>query len=360
MPIRLVAAGFAALAVTCSGLGWAHANPSDVPNVSIAVRPSPVAAPAGTAAVGRVDTAVTDADRTVIVSAWYPTTETGRPAPYIPATGPATQLQIAAESAAWLRTPGVATMAGAQAAATEVAPVAGDRLPVVLMSPGLACPRFLLSGLASDLASRGWVAVVMDHTGEAPAVELPDGRLAAGGPVMPDNSQYMRARLGDRMHDTRITLDRLPTLPIVGPHLDPTRIAMVGHSYGGLTAVQTTAIDPRVRAVVVLDGSAGWAGTAAPPTLDRPVLLLGSSELPHPSWAQFHDSAFDYASVRDGGHYTATDLCALGGGPDKCGTLPADRAAIVTRDAVASWLDRHLLGHDLPRATHPELVWHTG
>ncbi|MGV9819070.1 alpha/beta hydrolase [Nocardia xishanensis] len=53
------------------------------------------------------------------------------------------------------------------------APVAdGGLLPVVIWSPALGTPRWIASGLLMDLASRGYVVVAIDHTGESPAVEV--------------------------------------------------------------------------------------------------------------------------------------------------------------------------------------------
>ena len=367
MIARLVAALVAGAAFLCAGAGTARAD--DLLCVggsgcrADALSPSPVAAPDGAHPVGRVDAALTapDRSRAIMVSVWYPAARAGAPAAYIPAADPVAQSWIAVVSAQWLHTPVAAiAMVGATIGATEGAPVDTSlgRLPVVIVSPGLGTPRFILSGLATDLASRGYVAVTMDHTGESPAVEFPGGRITFGDRTRPYDAGYMSRRLADRLDDTRLALDRLPTLPIVGPLVDLGRIAMAGHSYGGLTAVQTMSRDPRVRAAVVLDGPAGWSEVAATPVLDRPVLLLSAGDMVHESWKAFRDPRFELASVTGAGHYVATDLPALGGGTDLCGIVPADRAATVTRGTVTGWLDRHLLDRDIPRPAYPELIWH--
>ena len=368
MIARLVAAVAVGAALLCSGTGTARADDLLCAGGSgcrvIMLSPSPIAAPDGSHPVGRVDTALTapDHSRSIMVSVWYPATGADAPAAYIPAADPVTRTWIAFVSAEWLHTPVAAVaMADAPIGATEGTPVDTSlgRLPVVIVSPGLGTPRFILSGLAADLASRGYVVVTIDHTGESPAVEFPSGRIAFGRATRPDNAAYMRPRLADRLGDTRLALDRLPTLPVVGPLVDSGRIAMVGHSYGGLTAVQTMSRDPRVRAAVVLDGSAGWSGVAAAPALDRPVLLMSAGDTVHTSWSDFRDPRFEWASVAGAGHYFATDLPALGGSAELCGTMPADRAATVTRGTVTEWLDRHLLDRDTPRPAHPELIWHS-
>ncbi|WP_227983569.1 alpha/beta hydrolase family protein [Nocardia spumae] len=370
MTARQFAVSVAAVTLLCTGTGWVHADDllcssgSGCP--AVGWLPSPVTGPAGAHPVGRVDTTLTAADgsRTIMASVWYPASRPGIPATYVPAGDPIAASSIAIASAFWLHTPAAAiAMVGATVAAAQAAPVDRTlgRLPVVVVSPGLGTPRWILSGLAEEIASRGYAVVAMDHTGEVPAVEFPSGRIVFGGAVRPDDYRYMRARLAVRLDDSRLTLDRLTTLPVVGPLIDLDRIAMLGHSYGGLTAVQTAAADPRVRAAVVLDGSAGWNRVADAPALDRPVLLLAAGDTPpHPSWTRFHDPHFARAAIGSAAHYSATDLCAFGAGPRLCGTMNAARAAVVSRGVVVGWLERHLLGHDRPRPDYPEVVWQQG
>ncbi|OBA62170.1 hypothetical protein A5780_19110 [Nocardia sp. 852002-20019_SCH5090214] len=269
------------------------------------------------------------------------------------------QSQIATVAASWMHATAAAVrMIGAQADATEGAAVVGDRLPVVVVSPGMGTPRWILSGLAGELASRGYVVIVIDHTGESPGVQFPDGSVVFGdAPTVSDD--YMRTQLAARIADTRLTLDRLAALPIVGAHLDLDRIALAGHSYGGTTAVQTMAADPRVKAVVVLDGPAGWDNVATAPTVNGPVLLVDLTGVWTSSWNGFHDSRFESVEVSGAGHYSASDLCAFDDEEDVCGTLPADQAATVTRGVVGAWLDCQLRGMETPRFTAPVISWRT-
>lgn len=335
MITRLITAGIALAAFVITAPAWARGNP-------IAFRPSPIAAPAGAHPVGRIDTALTDHGRTIMVSAWYPALEIGAPVPYIPASGPAAQARIASVSATWMHTPAAAVrMVGAQAAATEGAPVAGNRLPAVVVSPGMATPRWILSGLAADLASRGYAVITIDHTGESPAVEFPDGGIRFGTAPTVD-TDYMAAQLATRTADMRLALDRLAALPTVGPNLDLSRIAALGHSYGGTTAVQLSAVDPRIRAVVSIDGPAGWDGVATAPNIELPVLLVDLTGAWTSSWDAFRDSQFERAVIVGAGHYSAADLCAFGGGVELCGTIPPSQAATATRTLIGGWLDRHL------------------
>lgn len=337
----MLAATLAALALLSTGTAW-----------MIGTARADIPAPTGLHPVGRTDTALTAGGRTIPVSIWYPTTRSGT-APYIPASNPIARARLAAEAAVWLHTPlATPAMAGAVLPIAEDAPATGDRLPVVLWSPGMGTPRWLASGLMMTLASRGYVVVAMDHTGESPAVEIA-GLVEVGAPPTPGDVRYMRQALDARVADARLILDRLTELPIVGPYLDLERVAMAGHSYGGQTAVSVMAVDARIRTVVVLDGSAGWDGVAAP-TVDRPVLLLASGDMIHASWTR---TGATIATLAGAGHYTATDLPRFGGTIAYCGTIDAELGTTVTREVVVAWISRHLREQGTAMPEHPELRW---
>ncbi|WP_138452878.1 alpha/beta hydrolase family protein [Nocardia cyriacigeorgica] len=294
-----------------------------------------IPAPTGPHLVGRVDTVLDRDGRPIPVSIWYPTTATGT-APYIPASTAVVRAQLAAEAALWLRTPAAApAMTTATLPVAEGGPLAGDRLPVVLWSPGMGTPRWLVSGLLMDLASRGYVVVAIDHTGESPAVEI-RGQVRTGIPPTSGDPAYMRAQLDTRVADARHVLDQLDTLPVVGGHLDHGRIAMAGHSYGGQTAVSAASADGRVRTAIVLDGSAAWDGVGPAPDVDRPVLLLANGMMVHASWLGT-DAVI--GTLESAGHYTPTDLPMFGGTPEFCGTIDAALGSRLTREVVAAWLE---------------------
>ena len=149
--------------------------------------------------------------------------------------------------------------------------------PVVVFVHGTAAFRHQSLPIVTHWASRGFVVLALDHAYEAPVVELADGRLAT--PVVrflpddPDRLRYMGARQAVRAADLRFVAGRVGEPGAFGPRLsqrlDPRRIAAIGHSFGGASAVEAAMEDARIRAVANIDGT--LYGHAATGALPRPV-----------------------------------------------------------------------------------------
>src|SRR5205814_1919842 len=77
--------------------------------------------------------------------------------------------------------------------AVEGAPAAtGRSWPVILFSPGYGAPRAGYTGLVTELASRGFAVVTIDHPYESGVVELADGSLATNQPSSGDPTYMPR------------------------------------------------------------------------------------------------------------------------------------------------------------------------
>jgi predicted dienelactone hydrolase len=266
------------------------------------------------------------------------------------------------------------------------APMAEGRFPVVLYSPGAGDPRDWNVSLVEDLASRGYVVVTIDHTGEAPAVQFPDGHvvdnaplLALAGQAFQDGTvpEFLQNLTEVRVADTRLVLDRLRSLPQrLTAGMDVSRIGMFGQSGGGFTAASTMYIDSRIKAGIDMDGTLEYTsepdGThlsdVAQHGLDRPFLLMGSSGAGgsdvhrEASWTAFwqHQRGWKAdVTLQRSEHASFTDAEALL--PQLAGRVPDATltAAIGTADpqqaragvaadraVVASFFDRFLKGHD--------------
>ncbi|MFI6180467.1 hypothetical protein ACIA8R_33340 [Nonomuraea sp. NPDC051191] len=117
--------------------------------------------------------------RELMVSLWYPTAaHTGRRAPYV--TPKESELLLKGSGIKELETIPPDGLSRTRTNAFTDAEPSGRRrsLPLVVLSPGFTWPRSSLTGLAEDLASRGYVVAGIDHTYENFATTLPGGRVA--------------------------------------------------------------------------------------------------------------------------------------------------------------------------------------
>ncbi|RDI53348.1 alpha/beta hydrolase family protein [Nocardia mexicana] len=289
----------------------------------------------------RPDPWVPELSRELMVSAWYPAiAPIGRPDGY--ATPRESALQISS-----LRLEDVAPEAFSmiRTHAFVDAPRWGNPLPTVVLSPGFAMPRASLTGLAEELAARGYLVLGIDHTYETAAVTFPDGRVtecvACRG--RPD---FAAISVG-RARDVSFVLDELTSrLPI-----DPARIAMGGHSAGGFAAPYALAEDPRIRAGFNLDGT--FPAVPHGRAVDRPFLMMGA---PHHApegeygakWTAAYDTFAGWKrriSVDGASHSSFTDYAPIGTAlgveiPDT--TIDGRRAMELTRRDVTAFLDEHL------------------
>ncbi|MFI9406402.1 alpha/beta hydrolase family protein [Nocardia sp. NPDC052316] len=229
--------------------------------------------------------------RNVVVQAWYPADAAAKGSSSAYLDG----LDRLPEQVALL--PGF-LMRGYHRIATHAqldAPVSTDRprWPVVLFSPGYGAPRAFYTGLITDLASRGFVVLAVDHPYEVAVTELADGTLATPRPHFldndPDQSRYMSGQLDVRAADLRFVVDQLSRPDTLGPRLsdrlDTGHIAAVGHSFGGAAAAAALAGDSRLLAAANIDGT--LYGTLPRQTLRRPFLLVQSDYAETEHSAQF-------------------------------------------------------------------------
>jgi predicted dienelactone hydrolase len=219
----------------------------------------------------------------VIAQAWYPTTRrepSGGEArvPYIDGIGHMPS-QVSLMPGFLLHRYGqIDTHAEALASLA-----ASDRpWPVVIFSPGYGAPRAVYTGLATRLASRGFVVFVLDHPYESAVTQLPDGGVVGTrepAPGDPDRSQYMPNQQVVRTADVRFVIDQLArpealSPPLRGGRIDTSKVAVIGHSFGGATSAMALSEDPRVVAAANIDGTP--YGDPPDRRLTRPFLLLQS------------------------------------------------------------------------------------
>jgi len=313
--------------------------------------------------------------RELMVSLWYPATPSdGRRARYMTPAESGLQLTsrglsgVPRDALSTVRTNAVsgATPAGRQRA-----------LPVVVLSPGFTNSRSTLTALSEDLASYGYVVAGVDHTYESFATAFPDGRvttcLAREAPRR--GRGFWEKVVAGRAADVSFVLDELtgahPAWPGAGL-IDPSRMAMAGHSAGGAAAIAAMLADSRIRAGIDMDGA-----TVAPIPdhgLSRPFLFLGKQSNYTPgsggavtTWERDWELLTGWKRwllVAGTVHASFTDLALLA---DQIGIgigagLPGSRSLDIIRAYVRAFFDQHLRSRpqallDQPSPRYPEVTF---
>ncbi|MET0423872.1 MAG: hydrolase, partial [Actinoplanes sp.] len=305
----------------------------------------------------RADPWVPAERRELMVSLWYPAAGRGGAAdPYLSAV----------ESGLILKDLGVEdfpsdALTAVRTYARVGVPARANRRgwPVVLLSPGFGSPRSSLTALAEDLASRGYVVAGVDHNYEAAAITFPDGRVTEclACPLIDDDvaADLTRGRAADLAFTlTTLTSRRLPG----GVHLDPSRVAVAGHSIGGSSAARTMLLDRRFDAGLNIDGTFFPPVTTA---LNRPFLMLGTeyhgAASPDETWLttwQHLTGWRRWLTVAGTEHGSFTDYAVLA---DQAGLptppLSGSRSAEITRAYVGAFLDRTLRHQPTPLMSGP-------
>ena len=141
-------------------------------------------------------------DRTLTIELWYPATlAAGR--------------NRGGDYRVITRDPAISATLHGQAV-RDAAPVAGTRFPLVIVSHGYPGNRFLMSHLAENLASKGFVVASIDHK---------DSTY--------DDQKAFGSTLYNRPFDQLFALDEMAKLP----NVDAARAGIVGYSMGGYGVV---------------------------------------------------------------------------------------------------------------------------
>jgi predicted dienelactone hydrolase len=245
------------------------------------------------------------------------------------------------------------------------APITAGAHPVVVFSHGFTGTFTDYTFLVEDLASRGYVVASVDHTREATAVEFPDGRLEKSlfGSHL---AKYLRNDAGAlglavtvRLEDLRFVLDELERLNAgrdshFAAKLDLSRIALAGHSLGGLTTLRAMEREPRFKAGVLLDG-------VMPPHLASPMhqavlmLVAGRGQWNDDDCRLWNELRGPRLAVNFPGaeHIALSDAIWLLKGIVKTGAASPEQGIAAIREYVATFLDSNLRGFNAVLPTRP-------
>jgi predicted dienelactone hydrolase len=279
------------------------------------------------AGVGHASTLLVDtarADRAIGVDCWYPAPSGSEPV------------------SAYEVVPGV----GFTASARSGAPVLAGPHPLVVFSHGRAGLRTSYVMLCEGLAARGFVVAALDHPGDT----LLDWMTGTAVDDATNESQ--------RVADVHFVTDALlaePSPLAAMRAVDPAQVAVIGHSYGGWTALAVAAddvADPRVRAVAGLQPFARSLSRRALARIAVPSLLVVGARdetCPAATDADRVTETVTRADARrfdlaDAGHQACSDVglyleleARVSGLPDIVAAFLASMADQVTGRAGDAW-----------------------
>lgn len=261
---------------------------------------------------------VTDAEddhRRLVVQLWYPSSSRGKRAAqradraaYLP-----DYETLAPALSEVYRQHGTALASLRVPAVRDAGVRGGKRLPLVVFSPGLGTSRLFYTSQILAIASRGFVVAAVDHTYDVEGVVCPGPSLvrrsdptASEIEGTPKPGEGLRAgpRLRVWAADLAFVLDRVLALDtkkgLFRGRLDKSRVAMVGHCFGGRAALLAASTDRRVRAVVV-ENAWPLAEESCAGKLRGPVLVAQGAKTKEVMWLRKQGAReADVAKLRDG------------------------------------------------------------
>jgi dienelactone hydrolase len=235
---------------------------------------------------------------------------------------------------------------------------------LMVFSHGLSWPGILYQSLVEDMASRGYVIVVVTHPHGASITRYPDGRIVdmSRWPELKDPKQeddLLARQAANWAADLKDVITLCfkwntpdPTNPVAG-HLDLGRVVVMGHSLGGTAAGQALE-DSRVTAGVAFEGKARRIDGDRQ-HISKPFMhLIGGYNRLELEGSQYHvnDAGVLYEVIINGATHTSfSDLifiykhfAAANWIQRHRYEVESERIIQITRDYVAAFLDRVLYG----------------
>jgi len=250
------------------------------------------------------------------------------------------------------------------------AAIADGEHPVIVFTHGYTGTFTDYTFLFEDLASRGYVVFSIDHTYEATAVEFPDERLVKSrvGSHLTNSwqtdEQTVSSALSVRLDDLKFVVDELERLntstgTAFAGRLDLTRLALAGHSLGGLATWLGVQRDARFKAAVMLDP---YLPDIPVGSTETPIMLLTMgreqrNENECQLWSDLRGPRVA-VNLRGAEHVTPSDLVWLAKGAIKTSPTGPEKTIEALRDYIAAFLDKNVRGRPLdPLLTGPSSIF---
>lgn len=183
-----------------------------------------------------------------------------------------------------------------QTNAASEAKVSGQqqKYPLLLFSHGLGLSGSFYTEQMEYLASQGYIIASINHTDYSLFAVSSDGSIsnyneAEDGTSFNQNEDTIMDQIW--LKDAKFVLDQLEGIAVNDPKglfngkIDFTRVGMLGHSFGGATAVQMLLTDNRVKAALNMDGTFAGKHIAAN-GFDKPFMFITT---PEPSFKEITD-----------------------------------------------------------------------
>jgi predicted dienelactone hydrolase len=213
--------------------------------------------------------------------------------------------------------------------------------------------------LIEALTSNGYIVAAPDHTYDCNLTVFPDGHTADYRSEItghPDSVRIRRQQLNTRVADVRFILNQMRANEEINKIIDFEKVGVLGHSYGGATAIQTAYEDDHFKAALCLDG---WMNPVPDHIYEKgiqqPFLYLG-----RPRWnnsdyptsplklVQFLQNVksekFNYI-LKGSRHLDFSDLPLFSPLSEfflDTGTISSKKAVSITNEVVLLFFDRYL------------------
>ena len=206
----------------------------------------------------------------------------------------------------------------------------GGPYPIVLFSHGSCGYALQSSFLMPLIAARGYVVVAPPHPGNT-INEFP----ACGSITNQVNSVVERPEDMMFVLDEMLAANADPLSPFFGT-LDPSRVAMTGHSFGGLTTYLVQARDPRITVAVPMAPATGSTqGGLTVPSLTLLGVIDTNVSNPNARLAYGRSTAPKaLVEIEHAGHYAFSNACFASASCNPPVTLTQAEA----HDGVLRWI----------------------
>jgi predicted dienelactone hydrolase len=241
-----------------------------------------------------------------------------------------------------------------QAAPVVDAPLfpGAQALPVVLFSHGLCSFPTQSVFLALALARAGYIVAAMTHPGGS-YLDPPAGQACV---------TTTATSFAERPGDVIATVDALlawsadPNDARFYGAVDPGRIGMSGHSFGGQTALRMAPLEPRIRATLALAPALNViAAVLTPASTGVPTMIQGGTLDTFAPFLTSQVPAYDALTaprflleIHNTGHFAFADFCTpffgLGGPDCAASALTQAQAHAIVLPYSLGFLGRYLAG----------------